>query len=66
MDGNSIVGVAGPYPYILSEPNIPYMYHCHVLFHEDAGMMGQFAVVAPGQSPGTPPSHDSGAAHVGH
>jgi FtsP/CotA-like multicopper oxidase with cupredoxin domain len=23
----------------------PYMYHCHVLEHEDAGMMGQFVVV---------------------
>lgn len=26
----------------------PYMYHCHILRHEDAGMMGQFVVVAPG------------------
>ncbi len=25
----------------------PYMYHCHTLFHEDAGMMGQFVVVDP-------------------
>jgi len=24
----------------------PYMYHCHILEHEDAGMMGQFAVEA--------------------
>lgn len=24
----------------------PYMYHCHILEHEDAGMMGQFTVVA--------------------
>ena len=23
----------------------PYMYHCHILYHEDAGMMGQFVVV---------------------
>jgi hypothetical protein len=22
----------------------PYMYHCHIAFHEDAGMMGQFTV----------------------
>lgn len=22
----------------------PYMYHCHILMHEDAGMMGQFVV----------------------
>jgi FtsP/CotA-like multicopper oxidase with cupredoxin domain len=25
----------------------PYMFHCHVLMHEDAGMMGQFLVVPP-------------------
>jgi FtsP/CotA-like multicopper oxidase with cupredoxin domain len=23
----------------------PYMYHCHILEHEDLGMMGQFVVV---------------------
>jgi bilirubin oxidase len=23
----------------------PYMYHCHILEHEDRGMMGQFLVV---------------------
>jgi FtsP/CotA-like multicopper oxidase with cupredoxin domain len=22
----------------------PFMYHCHILEHEDAGMMGQFTV----------------------
>jgi suppressor of ftsI len=27
----------------------PYMYHCHMLFHEDNGMMGQFVVVEPGR-----------------
>ena len=26
--------------------NRPYMYHCHILEHEDAGMMGQFVVEA--------------------
>ncbi len=25
----------------------PYMYHCHLLMHEDEGMMGQFLVVDP-------------------
>ncbi len=25
-----------------------YMYHCHILEHEDAGMMGMFEVLAPG------------------
>jgi bilirubin oxidase len=27
--------------------HIPYMYHCHMLTHEDHGMMGQFLVVSP-------------------
>ncbi|MEM8580894.1 MAG: multicopper oxidase domain-containing protein, partial [Pseudomonadota bacterium] len=25
-------------------PETPYMYHCHILEHEDCGMMGQFTV----------------------
>jgi FtsP/CotA-like multicopper oxidase with cupredoxin domain len=29
-----------------TNPNIPYMYHCHILEHEDMGMMGQFVVVS--------------------
>jgi blue copper oxidase len=28
-----------------ADPDHPYMYHCHILEHEDHGMMGQFAVV---------------------
>lgn len=28
-----------------TDPGLPYMYHCHILEHEDAGMMGQFVVV---------------------
>ena len=28
-----------------TDPELPYMYHCHILEHEDAGMMGQFVVV---------------------
>lgn len=27
------------------DSNTPYMYHCHILEHEDQGMMGQFTVV---------------------
>ncbi len=27
------------------DKKVPYMYHCHFLEHEDAGMMGQFTVV---------------------
>jgi hypothetical protein len=28
-----------------SNDEIPYMYHCHMLMHEDEGMMGQFLVI---------------------
>ncbi|GAB5558779.1 MAG: multicopper oxidase domain-containing protein [Synoicihabitans sp.] len=28
-----------------SSTHVPYMYHCHILEHEDGGMMGQFLVV---------------------
>ncbi len=28
-----------------SDSKTPYMYHCHILEHEDRGMMGQFTVV---------------------
>jgi FtsP/CotA-like multicopper oxidase with cupredoxin domain len=27
-----------------ADPMMPYMYHCHILSHEDKGMMGQFLV----------------------
>jgi bilirubin oxidase len=27
-----------------SNDTLPYMYHCHMLVHEDGGMMGQFVV----------------------
>jgi FtsP/CotA-like multicopper oxidase with cupredoxin domain len=36
-----------------ADPDAPYMYHCHLLWHEDQGMMGQFVVVEPGQGAGT-------------
>jgi FtsP/CotA-like multicopper oxidase with cupredoxin domain len=40
-----------------ADPRVPYMFHCHVLEHEDRGMMGQFLVVGPGAmvDPGAPP-----------
>ncbi|MGP3980548.1 multicopper oxidase family protein [Streptomyces sp. KR80] len=38
-----------------ADPDTPYMYHCHLLYHEDGGMMGQFVVVEPGQKAGKPP-----------
>ncbi|MDJ0337095.1 multicopper oxidase domain-containing protein [Cryobacterium sp. PH31-O1] len=43
-----------------TNPDFPYMFHCHMLVHEDAGMMGQFVVVKPGGKAGTPPTaHDA-------
>ncbi|MFY1688324.1 multicopper oxidase family protein [Plantactinospora sp. WMMB782] len=39
-----------------ADPDMPYMFHCHILDHEDQGMMGQFVVVEPGQRPGRPPA----------
>lgn len=31
-----------------SDPMVPYMYHCHLLHHEDDGMMGSFLVLDSG------------------
>ncbi|GGQ80895.1 multicopper oxidase [Couchioplanes caeruleus subsp. azureus] len=31
-----------------TDPSSPYMFHCHILRHEDKGMMGQFVLVEPG------------------
>jgi len=43
-----------------ANPEVPYMYHCHLLRHEDFGLMGQFVVVEPGTEPPTtlPGHHD--------
>ncbi|MGH3648582.1 MAG: multicopper oxidase family protein [Micromonosporaceae bacterium] len=48
-----------------ADADSPYMFHCHILLHEDEGMMGQFVVVEPGQKAGTitPPK---GANHDAH
>ncbi|MGW7412914.1 multicopper oxidase family protein [Streptomyces sp. NPDC054863] len=45
-----------------ADPDTPYMYHCHLLYHEDTGMMGQFVVVEKGQQAGRP----AGGDHAGH
>ncbi len=31
----------------VGDPSFPYMFHCHILEHEDGGMMGQFYIVDP-------------------
>jgi FtsP/CotA-like multicopper oxidase with cupredoxin domain len=38
-----------------TDPNTPYMYHCHLLQHEDNGMMGQFVVLGDGEQVGAVP-----------
>jgi FtsP/CotA-like multicopper oxidase with cupredoxin domain len=47
------------------DPSAPFMYHCHILDHEDAGMMGQFAIIDapdPTNNHQHPPPSDSGHA----
>ncbi|MER5890469.1 multicopper oxidase domain-containing protein [Streptomyces sp. NPDC001941] len=39
-----------------ADPAVPYMFHCHLLYHEDGGMMGQFVVVDRGQEARTKPA----------
>lgn len=46
------------------DATMPYMYHCHLLWHEDQGMMGQFVVAAPGAEGEL--SGQSEAAHPHH
>ena len=68
MLGLAVLGVAtatvsllvemGYYP----DPSLAYMYHCHMLNHEDSGMMGQFVIVEPGQEADL----DLPAGHGGH
>lgn len=49
-----------------TDPSVPYMFHCHLLTHEDQGMMGQLVVVAPGeQAPSRIDAPDDGA-HADH
>ncbi|MZD10601.1 multicopper oxidase domain-containing protein [Streptomyces sp. SID5785] len=45
-----------------ADPDTPFMYHCHLLYHEDGGMMGQFVVVDQGQRARPP----TGRGHEGH
>jgi blue copper oxidase len=40
-----------------ADPDTPYMFHCHMLAHEDDGMMGQFVVVEPGDEPASAIDH---------
>ena len=46
-----------------TDPDTPYMFHCHLLLHEDSGMMGQFVVVEPGEKAGRVEATESGHHH---
>ncbi|WP_228386570.1 multicopper oxidase family protein [Ornithinicoccus halotolerans] len=52
---------AGP----AGDTSVPYMYHCHLLRHEDEGMMGQFVVAEDGELAGPGTGGAAGAA-TGH
>lgn len=45
---------------------LPYMYHCHMLLHEDEGMMGQLLVVEPGSDARPGPSSALSGRDGGH
>jgi FtsP/CotA-like multicopper oxidase with cupredoxin domain len=41
-----------------TDPDSPYMFHCHILRHEDRGMMGQFVLAEQGgEDAGERPPH---------
>ena len=54
------------------DKTIPYMYHCHMLLHEDQGMMGQYVIVDKGEKPdvrvkpGALVFDKDAAGHAGH
>ncbi|MBL7807899.1 MAG: multicopper oxidase domain-containing protein [Saprospiraceae bacterium] len=41
-----------------ADEEMPYMYHCHILSHEDTGMMGQFLVTSPASATDEPAQND--------
>ncbi len=45
------------------DAELPYMYHCHLLRHEDNGMMGQFVVVEPGTESSVDRNLDTSHSH---
>ncbi|WP_235900355.1 multicopper oxidase family protein [Lolliginicoccus suaedae] len=48
-----------------TDPRTPYMFHCHILAHEDRGLMSQFVVVEPGavEPGGVERGRTEGASH---
>jgi FtsP/CotA-like multicopper oxidase with cupredoxin domain len=49
-----------------TDPDMPYMFHCHLLRHEDNGMMGQFVVVEPGTEDSVSRTLEDDGMHHGH
>jgi FtsP/CotA-like multicopper oxidase with cupredoxin domain len=49
-----------------ADQDVPFIYHCHLLLHEDEGMMGQFTVTRPADPPGVPGAPDQGTDHASH
>ena len=51
-----------------ADPQVPYMYHCHIMEHEDNGMMGQFLVVEDpallSDNPGDIAAHHRSGSHA--
>jgi FtsP/CotA-like multicopper oxidase with cupredoxin domain len=46
------------------DPLTPYMYHCHLMWHEDVGMMAQFTVVDPDQVESAPRTLETNHDHM--
>lgn len=46
VKANETVRIIAQYTDFANE-DVPFMFHCHIMEHEDAGMMGQFTVVTP-------------------
>jgi FtsP/CotA-like multicopper oxidase with cupredoxin domain len=59
LEGARTVRVIVPFP-VHADPTTPYMFHCHLLLHEDQGMMGQYVVTEPGQQAGHVHQHAGG------
>lgn len=49
-----------------TDAELPYMFHCHWLVHEDNGMMGQFTIVDPDDVDDAPRQIDPPESHHGH
>ncbi|MGY1711288.1 multicopper oxidase family protein [Geodermatophilus sp. SYSU D00758] len=47
-----------------ADPDLPFMIHCHLLRHEDRGMMLQFVLLEPGQEPGAAPASHHHHDHI--